>query len=87
MSIKQLAALLAISVACGGAFADKPEGKGKPADKGTPDLPSVLDTTPAPGNANVHSVVSNVPEAETWALAVVGAAVVGGVAWRRRKDK
>lgn len=74
-------AVCSLAVVASQAFASKPP------DTPSPPLPTdVLLNTPAPGHANYHSPVSNVPEADTVALALAGAGVVGGVLWRRRKN-
>lgn len=80
-------ATLVVSLVSTQAFAKPPEnpGKGKsPVTQPGPDI--VIDlSTPASINANFHSPVSNVPEPESAALAAAGLAMVGWLAWRRRK--
>ncbi len=78
MSVKRVAALVALGAVMAGSALAKP---------GNGNSGNVLPNTPAPFVADSNSPVSMVPEAETWALAGVGVVIVGVVAARRRKQK
>jgi hypothetical protein len=65
---------------------DKPVNKH--VEHSAPSLPTdVLINTPAVVNANFHSPVSQVPEADAMIMALAGVGVVGGLLWRRRQTR